>query len=337
MPPRVLIIRVGLLGDTVMATHVIEPLRRHFGGKLRVDWVAKKGGAAKLLSLDARIGKIYPIAHRRWHWLANPGQRALKYESARHPYDALINLEASDPCDGIARVAMAKEKYGRPFQIRPDDPRSHDVVQGREIVAPLVGDTLLRDSAPLFVPRQGVTEVRSELQGVNYALVNPSFSHINRSGYRAHRAWPVSHWRELIGQIKTELGLDIVINGAPGDHSVIEALLKLPGVHSIVGSPLSELIGVLRNATCVVSVDTGVAHLAAALGTPTITLFGPTDPGVTGPFQVSDSARAISSQWHCSPCVNTARQRQCQSNECMGRLFPERVFAELKQLVGNAV
>ena len=103
MSPRVLIIRVGLLGDMVMATHVIEPLRRHFGPELRIDWVAKKGGGARLLSLDARISEVYEVAHRRWHWVTDPGQRAVKQESSRNPYDVLINLETKTRCvrDGV--------------------------------------------------------------------------------------------------------------------------------------------------------------------------------------------------------------------------------------------
>jgi ADP-heptose:LPS heptosyltransferase len=82
-----------------------------------------------------------------------------------------------------------------------------------------------------------------------------------------------------------------------------------------------------------ISVDTGSMHLGSALGIPVLALFGPTDPGLTGPYRGSAISRVMTSGVDCQPCVKTALQKSCGFNRCMQELSPESVFEAFEGLL----
>ena len=118
----------------------------------------------------------------------------------------------------------------------------------------------------------------------------------------------------------------MLVNGTSEEQQYFASLLDLANVHSIFGSSLECLAFALSKARCLVTVDTGTMHLAAALGTPVIALFGPTNPNLTGPYDKNGSPQVLVSNVECQPCVKTVNQRQCTFNRCMDEISPERVF-----------
>ena len=102
---------------------------------------------------------------------------------------------------------------------------------------------------------------------------------------------------------------------------------------SLFGSPLQTLIHVLSRARCLVSVDTGTMHLSMALGTPTIALFGPTNPALTGPYPRKVPCSVLSSGIDCQPCFRTPEQKRCTVNRCMQELEPDVVYDAVEQMI----
>ncbi len=122
------------------------------------------------------------------------------------------------------------------------------------------------------------------------------------ASFGSSKLWPAAAFAELASRLR-ERGLHPVVLGSPADSGMAAAVATGAGwaVPSLVGQDRLDLLPrLLARLACLVSSDTGVAHLAAAVGTPTITLFGPTDPRLTAPR--SRAALSIQGRAPCAPC-----------------------------------
>ena len=99
---------------------------------------------------------------------------------------------------------------------------------------------------------------------------------LNPGAGRADKQWPVEHFRELARRI----GKEALVVWGPGERSLAEAV----GAELAPPTTLRELARLLRNARLVIAGDTGPLHLAAALQTPVVGLYGPTSPARNGPY-----------------------------------------------------
>jgi len=126
------------------------------------------------------------------------------------------------------------------------------------------------------------------LRGFNvdrYIVLSPA------GGWQS-KCWPPDRYGALCQEVYAKLGLRCVLNQGPGDEDCITAVKATSGNAAPIAcsSSLEQLMVLLRNALCVVGGDTGPLHLAVALGTPVVALFGPTDPARNGPYRLGSDA-----------------------------------------------
>ncbi len=329
---RVLVIRIGRLGDTIMATPVIEVLQRRYGTGVLIDFAASPGASTLILEMDKRINRVFPVAHRRIPWRIHPVKRELEKQTRHSPYDLVINLECGEQCDDFIRFVNSREFCGRP-RIEPrHQPGRHCVDTEKTIYAELLGLETTA-AAGLSLQLQMDSQTLPVPQATDYVVINPGFSGLQRQGYRSHRRWPDDHWQRLIELLTRRSGLQVLVNGTDEEQQCFAMLLKQPGVHSLFGSSLPVLATALEQARGLISVDTGTVHLATALGTPTIALLGPSNHLLTGPYSGKVPQRVLVRGLDCQPCVQTAHQKQCSFNRCMSELEPERVFETCGQIL----
>jgi ADP-heptose:LPS heptosyltransferase len=331
-PKRVLIIRVGRLGDTILATPVIGVLKQAFGQDVMIDFVASPGASTAILELDRRINDVFPLARRRLPWRLHPVKRMLRKRSRSIPYDLVINLECGIECDDFIEFIKTGEFCGRP-QVHPQHiPGRHCVDTEKTIYASRLGPEITAAADPSLETGPDLEHLPS-LEDADYVVLNPGFSGILRNDYRNHRSWPMECWADLIEFIRQGAGLEIAINGTEEEREFFEPLLALPGVLPLFGSSLQLLIHALSRARCLVSVDTGTMHLSTALGTPTIALFGPTNPELTGPYSRKVPHSVLSSGIDCQPCIRTPEQKRCRVNRCMQELKSDVVYKATEQMI----
>jgi ADP-heptose:LPS heptosyltransferase len=137
----------------------------------------------------------------------------------------------------------------------------------------------------------------------------------------AHKRWPLRHWLELAGALAGRCELRWSLG--PEEQDLRAWLPEASGVPALPELDWWRLAAAVRQADRVVSPDTGLLHLAVALGVPVTALFGPSDPVVAGlPVGAGEVLRTGIA---CSPC----RERACQRRQCLEDLEPARVLAAL--------
>jgi heptosyltransferase-2 len=122
------------------------------------------------------------------------------------------------------------------------------------------------------------------------------------AAFGSSKQWPAAAFAEVASRLR-ERGFRPILLGSPADGEMARAVSTCAGwaIPSLVARDRLELLPrLLARLACLVSSDTGVAHLAAAVGTPTVTLFGPTDPRLTAPR--SRAARRVEGRAPCAPC-----------------------------------
>lgn len=136
------------------------------------------------------------------------------------------------------------------------------------------------------------------------------------------KRWPAQRFKLLAQRLRTELDLPSVVIGAASDKplaDIIQPDLDLTGK-----STLPETTALLERATIVIANDTGPMHIAAALGRPLVTLYGPTSPLRTGPHNRLDTVLRL--DLPCSPCLS----RTCSHTSCMNWLTEQAVLDQVK-------
>ena len=163
--------------------------------------------------------------------------------------------------------------------------------------------------------------------------------HLWPSGVRSDlKEWPFDRWAEL-GEALAARGFRIVLTGGPGD---VERAKTFVDSASALGNSLVDVTGkydldavldVLAGSSCVVSVNTGVMHLAAAAGVPTVGLNGPTSERRWGP--IGERAVSVSSTYSGCGYLDLGWEYEGRRTDCMAGIEVERVLATVSELIGD--
>ena len=270
MSESILVIRLGAMGDIIHALPAVASLRQSFP-KARITWVV----AAKwvqMLEGNPHIDEIVPFErrvkgalYRAWRTL-----RALEPETAID-FQGLIQSalvgRAARPgrLIGLHRSQAREPLAALLYSQRVKTAGPHRVESNLQL-ATAAGATELTDQA--WIP---LGQAEGELPKGAFVLASPF------AGW-ASKQWPLENYALLAQELKAE-GLPLVVNVPPGVRGRLEDTQVW--IHE---SGLPGLIDATRRATAIVGVDSGPMHLAAALGKPGVTIFGPTDPLRNGPF-----------------------------------------------------
>jgi lipopolysaccharide heptosyltransferase II len=132
------------------------------------------------------------------------------------------------------------------------------------------------------------------------------------------KRWPLERFAALVAPLRERFGLESVVCGGP---EVAEMASQIPGASDLSGrTTLRQMVEILERADLVVANDTGPMHIAAALGRPLVTPYGPTNPVRTGPYR--REASVIRIDLPCSPCYS----RRCSHQSCLQWLRIEPVL-----------
>lgn len=286
---RVLLVKTSSLGDVVHNLPVATDVRRHFPDAA-IDWVVEEP-FLPLARMHPAVRRVIPVAVRRWRrqvlgpstWKEIAEFRRL---SQTELYDAIIDTQGLIKSTLIARAARGRrhgfdaDSAREPLAARFYDSRhhvargQHAVMRNRLLAAAALGYRLDTPAdyglAPPAVILSGTERRRCVmLHGTS----------------RADKLWPIESWIEL-GTRLDAAGIECVLPwGSEGERVRSAAIAAaVPGAVVPARMTLVEVAGLLASSTMVVGVDTGITHLAAALGRPVVALFSASDPALTGVY-----------------------------------------------------
>jgi heptosyltransferase-2 len=163
--------------------------------------------------------------------------------------------------------------------------------------------------------------------GKPFMVLNPG------AAYGSAKRWYEERFAAVGDALARDLGLAIVIVGSLNERPIAAEIQSLTRSNTAVLSgktSLETLIGVLAEASLMITNDSGPMHIAAAVGTPTIAVFGPTDDRVTSPY--GPRTRVVKHAVECSPCL----LRECPiDHRCMQGVSVENVYRAARELVGK--
>jgi heptosyltransferase I len=336
--PSFLIVRLGALGDIVHTLPLAAALRARFP-EARLDWLVDVRHRA-VLSLVPGLSNVAAVDTRRWRGESGVPAVVARLRQARYAMafdpQGLLKSALLARLSGAARVVGLSARHLRERTARfcytetiePGDERH--VVRKNLALARVAGI----DDAPLVFPlAEPAADVAARVRGslglgpdAPFALVNPGAAWPNKR-------WPPERFGAVAAHLAARHALRSAVLWGPGEAPLAEAVVAASEGTAVAAPPttLGELVALLRAARLVLSGDTGPLHLAAALGTPVVGLFGPTDPERNGPWAAADVT--VSRIERCA-CVY---QRRCRAERwCLDDVTVSEVAAAVARRLGTA-
>jgi heptosyltransferase-1 len=292
---RFLLVRLGSLGDVIHALPAASALRDAFP-EARIDWLIEPKWR-RLLEGNPDLTEIISLEKRSAGGLISTVRklRAAHYTCAldfQGLYKSALPVFASGAPRRIGFASTyAREGFASLFYTDKVNPRGAHKVDHNLTLAEAAGARTSSSRFPLTLHPEDEKHVTQELARHNigdFYVLNPG------GGWRS-KCWPPERYGELHHRLSVPHGWRAIVTFGPGEEKLAQELVSAAGSRPPVPLPLGlgPVMALMRRAKFVVSADTGPLHLASALGTPVVGLYGPTDPARNGPYGVQNQTQSI--------------------------------------------
>ena len=335
-PRRILVIRPGGIGDAVLFIPMLRELRRAWPG-CRIDLLLERrnagvldgtGLADRLLRYDAGPGALAAVVRGRYDLVIDTEQY--------HCLSSIVAMMTRAP----RRIGFATGSRRRLYtETVPYDRQRYEVLSFLDLARQATGREPRWDPDEPFypLPLAALRVAERELSGIR--RVGRPLVAIHPGASIPERRWPPERYAAVARGL-AERGAAIVVLGGPQDvraaRMIAGALERYPHLVLAGRTSLAEAAAVVSEVAVYVSADTGLLHLAYAVGTPTVHLFG---PGVLAKWGPPGSRfRSVRHEVPCSPCTTYGYTPPCaQGLVCMLGIRPEQVIAEVSRSLDEQV
>jgi lipopolysaccharide heptosyltransferase I len=276
---RILIVKTSSLGDLFHALPAVHLLKT--GLNAEIDWVVNSGYVS-LVKCFADVDRVVPFPRSN----VLPCLKGFLSDLRKNKYDLVVDMQGLLKSALIARAGRSHRRIGPSFHrefaclfydhvAAERNKNRHAVDENLDILR-----FLKLSTEPIVFP----------VSFPPFAGFCPSSDRILLSPCSRHAAknWPIERFAAVGKALHEKTGATLYISGVPDDTfdcKKLEEILPPGSAHNLCGkTSLVELGGLLQAMNLVITVDSGPMHMAAATGTPTLAIFGPTDPLRVGPF-----------------------------------------------------
>jgi 3-deoxy-D-manno-octulosonic-acid transferase/heptosyltransferase-1 len=328
---KILIVKLSAIGDVIHTLPALCAIRTHFPDA-HIAWLIEEA-AADLVIGHRALDRVIVSRRKRWvRQLKSADWRQALFEMRSFwrelrdtHYDIVIDFQSLLKSAVLVWLARGNRKIGfdRGMQhqehsylmlnerVPPVDMEVHALTRGLRLIE-AIG---VRSPALVY----DIPESDADRRQIDRLLVSEKIDGtrplvaVNPVALWETKLWLEDRFAALGDRMVAELGLDVVFTGGPADRTVnrrIRRLMVAPAADLSGRTSLTMLAALYRRTALLVTTDTGPMHLAAAVGTPVVALFGPTAPWRTGPF--GRGHRVIRTDPDCSPCF----KRRCDHHQC---------------------
>jgi lipopolysaccharide heptosyltransferase I len=324
-PQRILIIKPSAIGDIVHSLPVLNLIRRKWPAA-QVSWLVSSA-CAGLLQGHPQIDDVIVFDRRRfgkgWRKLsAATGLFGFTRALRHRQFDLAIDLQ------GLFRSGWLAAKTRAAVRVGPAEARemgwifyTHRVrtgfPEGQAVDRYLaIAEALGLGRSPVefhFPTNEEDRKFVADLlpAGTRYAVFMPG------TNWETKR-WPAESFAACVGPLRERFGLQSIVVGGLGDAPLAA---RIPAARDLTGKTnLRQLVALLERADLVIANDTGPMHVAAALGRPLVSIYGPTSPARTGPY--GRLGTVVQLDVACSPCYG----RHCSHMSCMRKLSADAIL-----------
>jgi len=287
MTKRILIVRTSSLGDLVHMLPAISDIARHVPGAC-IDWIVEEN-FAEIPSWHPAVHEVIPIAHRRWRksWWApqtRAERAALRRDLGARRYDIVLDMQAL-----MKSVWLVRQTHGERHGLDRRSAREplasffYDVrhtvefwqpavIRQRTLAASVFGYEYQGD------PDFGLDRFTADARIEPYAVIMPSAS-------RDDKLWPAENWHTVFDRLARHgLALRLLAGNEREAERARQLAAGREDAEVLARMPLETAAGVLASARVMVGLDSGLTHLSAGLGRPTIGIYKASTP-VRTPLQ----------------------------------------------------
>ncbi len=351
---RVLVVKLTSMGDVLHLMPALSDLRL-FNKDVSVDWMVEDS-FAEIPKWHPSVGRVIKVSTRRWRSLnaKNISEfRAFLKELRAQRYDVVVDAQGLMKSAGFARFAkLNKGGFRAGFSGKSIKESPAARLYHRKIDVPRAQHAIDR-LRQLFA---GVFEYSISSDMLDYSLSLPRVDSHSSSAQQQDKAimlfhgttWATKHlprqfWRD-IAELACDDGYTIKLawgNDAERQRANWIAEVR-PQITVLERSSLSELAHTIAGVKGAIAVDTGLGHMAAALGVPCISVYGSTDASLTG--AKGQNQTLVQSQYSCSPCMlkncpkldEIVTEPPCYiSSESNPELSPNDIWRRLKSQIRN--
>ncbi len=345
-PQRILIVRLGSMGDVIHALHAVTAIRKA-APETTIGWLIEKRWVELLASPSASrsgerspqrplVDEIHTVNTFAWRHApfsaGTWGEITAARKELRAPnYEAVLDLQGAIRSAVMARWAKVpvigaeepREKIARILYARRIGAQGAHVIEQNLSLARAVFPFRMDDCGTALPSDSAAEEKMASWlrnQGTsNFALLNPG------AGWAA-KQWPAERYAQVAKQLAKE-GLLSFINFSPAEEVMAREVESASGgAAKAMACSITELIALTRRARLFIGGDTGPMHLAAALQVPVVAIFGPTNPARNGPYGVKN----IVLRSNASP---TSYSHTKEADPGLLQIQPEQVMQAARELL----
>jgi heptosyltransferase-2 len=342
---RILIIAPNWIGDAVMSQPLLANLKTIYP-RCQIDVLASPW-VAPIYRACTEVNQVLEakLEHQQLQWGL---RKQLAKQLANNQYDscyvlpnsfksALIPWLAKIPCRigyrGEMRFGLINIALDNPSKLNRPPMASHYLALGNALNSPQKIDTSYPVDPKLNISNLARQSVSIKLQDASIP-VKSIYVLCPGAEYGITKRWPTEHFTNLAQQlISNKPDTHVILLGSKGDHILGEGITaqakNISQIHNWCGNTsLDEAIALIGMSKALVSNDSGLMHIGAALKVPQVAIFGSSDPHHTPPL--SDKAKVIWLNLPCSPC----HQRECPLGhlKCLQDILPETVLRTIQAL-----
>lgn len=315
------VIGLNWVGDNILALPTYRALQHRFRSEGGIT-VAAPENVASLLNASGVFRKVIS-------WNGSTRERIRLLRGGR--YRRAVILPNSFRAAMIAFAAGIRERWGYPSDCRGvllthsvsrDAERGHQLDDYTPLLAALNAPLVVDELPSIALPSSLRDKARKRLRALGIRLDRPLFG-IHAGGlYGRAKHWGDERYGETATRLRRE-GFDVVLLTSPGERKQAQSISSAYGSIPITGhtGDVLQIAAAISHCSVVITNDSGPLHLAAALAVPTVSIFGPTDPGRT---VIPGASRVLQRLYGCVPCY----QRECPlgHHRCMTDITVDDVF-----------